>query len=87
MNRREREREKGDGNKRTWAEVNRFNRLTEDRHVAKEPNRFLKLQGNLGSEAGGHVRRVTGHRFAVVARQTHRDREHGLGSSERMRPV
>jgi len=34
--RREGGRKKAEGNKPTWAEVNLFNRLTEDRHVAKE---------------------------------------------------
>jgi len=38
------ERKKAEGNKPTWAEVNLFNRLTEDRHVAKEPIRIPKLQ-------------------------------------------
>ena len=76
---REGERKKAEGNKSTWAEVNLFNRLAEDRHVAKEPIRFLKLQGNLGLRSGGP--RQTGnweHRFAAVTPQIQQSRGHNL---------
>jgi len=47
-----------EGNELTWAEVNRFNRLTEDWHVAKEPNRIPAAgprqdAGNLGTRVRG----------------------------------
>ena len=76
------ERKRAEGNKSTWAEVNLFNRLTEDRHVAKEPIRFPKLQGNLGLRSGGP--RQTGnwaHRFAAVTPQIYHSREHILALS------